>query len=391
MPLTQSLSEIKGREANGLDPSPISGLQSWVAHLQQGFIPFVLQLVLYFLLILSILVAFSFAIECMISIKGLCVFREADKALRMHRGPSQASRSTQGMKASTIQIRKRFCYDTHDRPNRIRELDSGMSRTNATEALVKHENSAIDAGHLHSSVKLFTHAAERRVGRKASLAPLRNLEESYLWPVPESNKHCAKIDNDKMWEIPANLDTPAPCLNSRFTAGDCVLRIRPKSTILKGTCDEEDIYDGPWEVIDVHIQIVRKSSRPRFTARLRIPEDSLLFRKGGGWVAQDQLIKTKLLRDYDEPSVVVHGVTLYAVHKVRGMRLEKKFSANSKHFNADVKQRIKYLVHWAGYPSEDDSWEEAVSDRVADGIPRQFIEEWKRREREWRSTPQRLR
>jgi hypothetical protein len=49
---------------------------------------------------------------------------------------------------------------------------------------------------------------------------------------------------------------------------------------------------------------------------------------------------------------------MFAVGKLRGKRVEKGV--------------IKYLVHWAEYPDEDDSWE------GEEGIPEEFRKQWEK-------------
>ena len=180
--------------------------------------------------------------------------------------------------------------------------------------------------------------------------------------------------------------------------GNWVLRIRPPHTVLKGTSDESDVYDGPWEVLRVQeIPKVdhtprsgKRTSRAVMSAKLRIPKDSLLFKLCEGWVAVDQLVKTVLPLEVtnETQSLVVEGMQLYVVKKVRGRKLDypkspKRSRRNTATPGSSTTWLTKtYLVHWAGYPSEDDSWEKSEKDQIG-GVPVAYIREWKRREKAW--------
>ena len=195
------------------------------------------------------------------------------------------------------------------------------------------------------------------------------------------------------------LDNASPNDGIGIGLGNWVLRIRPPHTILKGTSDEGDVYDGPWEVLKVQeISKVDHTPRPAkyssrrtvMSAKLRIPKDSLLFKHCEGWVAVDQLVETTppLGVTNETESVVVEGMQLYVVKKVRGRKLDypkspKRSSRNPATPGSSTPLPTKtYLVHWAGYPSEDDSWEK--SEKVQKGgVQVTYIKEWKRRENAW--------
>lgn len=191
---------------------------------------------------------------------------------------------------------------------------------------------------------------------------------------------------------------------SDIVAGDWVLRIRPPHTILKGSCDENDLYDGPWKVLEVreryqvcHTPMVRSSSRKTTkgpsnsipSAKLALPVDSFLQKHSQGWVPLNQLVRSNSIVgeavDGGEPAIVIHdGHQYYTVKKVRGMRMDyppKKVGARSP-----VSGVRAYLVHWAGYPSEDDTWEKADTDQEG-GVPPGYISEWKKRDTAWRLEP----
>jgi len=194
----------------------------------------------------------------------------------------------------------------------------------------------------------------------------------------------------------------------RVVPGDWVLRIRPPQTILKGTSDETDLYDGPWEVLKVeerhkvqHTPMIRntpkETSKPanssKASAKLNIPTDSLLKKLSQGWVRLEHLVKV----DVSPEQAVAEGWKLsfrdedgdgyYQVKKVRGMKYEiPRTSRNSRAGTVTLGSTSitkKYLVHWAGYPSEDDTWELAQKDQ-AGGVPVEYIREWKEREKSWK-------
>lgn len=189
--------------------------------------------------------------------------------------------------------------------------------------------------------------------------------------------------------------------------GDWVHRLRPAPTILKGTSDEEDLYDGPWKVLEIqrrhkvqHTPMVRKTPRTGTesliaSAKLAIPEDSLLQKATEGWVPLDQLVKVKptlnkSLEEMSNSGAVYHdhnGEKYYSVEKIRGERSGNLKSANIPAANSPKVSRTgvkSYLVHWAGYPSEDDSWEIGHKHQCG-GVPAEFINEWKQRENEWKA------
>ena len=181
--------------------------------------------------------------------------------------------------------------------------------------------------------------------------------------------------------------------------GTWVFRIRPPHTVLKGTSDECDVYDGPWEVLEVQEiskvdhtpRLAKRTRRAVMSAKLRIPEDSLLFKLRNGWVVLDQLVRTTppLKATNETKSVVVEGMQLYVVKKVRGRKLDypksPKRSRNAVPGSSTTWAIETYLVHWAGYPSEDDTWERSEKDQKG-GVPVTYIKEWKKREMAWERT-----
>ncbi|RPB21100.1 hypothetical protein L211DRAFT_851831 [Terfezia boudieri ATCC MYA-4762] len=197
--------------------------------------------------------------------------------------------------------------------------------------------------------------------------------------------------------------------------GDWVLRTRPPQTILKGTSDETDLYDGPWKVLEVeerhkvqHTPMVQNTPRKtskltnnssKASAKLSIPTDSLLQKFCQGWVELEQLVKVNA-----SPEQAVaeglrsgfcgeYGEEYYQVKKVRGVKNEiSKTPQTSRNSTvgtvtlgstSNIPTTKKYLVHWAGYPSEDDTWELAQKDQPG-GVPVESIHEWKEREKVWK-------
>jgi len=201
----------------------------------------------------------------------------------------------------------------------------------------------------------------------------------------------------------------------QIVPGDWVLRIRPPQTILKGTSDEADVYDGPWEVLKVeerhkvqHTPMARNTPRKagkltnnssKASAKINIPTDSLLQRFSQGWIELEQLVKV----DASLEQAVVEGSRssfrgedgeeYYQVKKVRGVKHEisqtprasrnsgvGKVSFGSTSTTPTTK---KYLVHWVGYPSEDDTWELSQKDQTG-GVPVGYICKWIEREKVWK-------
>lgn len=221
------------------------------------------------------------------------------------------------------------------------------------------------------------------------------------WPSPESIIGCTPVTLQKSRQI---------------VPGDWVLRIRPPQTILKGTSDETDLYDGPWGVLKVeekhkvqHTPMVRKTPRKtdkptnssKTLAKIHIPADSLLQKLSQGWVELEQLVKvdTSLEQAVAEGSLPSFrgedGEEYYQVKKVRGVKHEiTKTLRTSRNSRANTitpgsttttLTTKKYLVHWAGYPSEDDTWELARKNQTG-GVPVGYIREWKEREKAWKET-----
>ena len=194
------------------------------------------------------------------------------------------------------------------------------------------------------------------------------------------------------WETPARAASPTPHDPRSIVPGTVVLRRRPASTILRNSSDQDDRYDGPWKVLEVKQRepagnrstpSSRRFPAPKPMGRLAIPSDSVLYRKCKGWVHLSQLVKTNLSTtesDNEGASVVIEGVEMWVVKKVRGSAYDGQDAVTGE-------RKIKYLVHWAGYPSEDDTWQHAEGDVEGDeggGVPIRFIEDWVEREQEWR-------
>ncbi|KAH0556401.1 hypothetical protein GP486_005679 [Trichoglossum hirsutum] len=173
--------------------------------------------------------------------------------------------------------------------------------------------------------------------------------------------------------------------------GDWVVRLRDGDPMTMAKLDENDIWDGPFPVVelppatgdegdDVNVTASPVKEIPR--VKLRFPQGS----KGDPWTSVNRLIPA-----YPDPprlggdaagctGMVFHlrkgsstfvelqrhhprskkDRELYIVGRLRGRRLIAK--------NAE----LEYLVHWAGWPSEDDSWEKMS------GIPESFREEYEK-------------
>jgi len=221
-------------------------------------------------------------------------------------------------------------------------------------------------------------------------------------------------DGKGQWLSPESIvgcTTVVPLKWGQIAPGDWVLRIRPPQTILKGTSDEADVYDGPWEVLKVeerhrvqHTPMVRKSpsetsklaNSSKASAKLSIPADSLLHKFSQGWVELGQLVKVDasigqaVTGGFRSSFRGEDGEEYYQVKKVRGVKHEiskvPRTSGNSRSgpvTSIAVPETKKYLVHWAGYPSEDDTWELAQKDQTG-GVPVEYICEWREREKDWK-------
>ena len=166
--------------------------------------------------------------------------------------------------------------------------------------------------------------------------------------------------------------TQAPMVIER---GDWVVRLRDGDPAAMARLDESDIWDGPFHVIELPPATDDENNNEKIVHRvkLRFPSGS----KGDPWTAASRLIPV-----YPEPprpedaASGVHGVifhlrkgsaTFVELQRFRplGKKGEELYIVGrlrDRRASAD-KAGTEYLVHWAGWPSEDDSWEKV------DGIP----------------------
>ena len=220
------------------------------------------------------------------------------------------------------------------------------------------------------------------------------------------------------WPSPRSIFSRTPMTPQKpkqIVPGDWVLRIRPPQTILKGTSDETDLYDGPWEVLKVeerhkvqHTPMVRNTPRNtskfinsfKASAKISIPTDSLLQKFSQGWIGLEQLVKVdasleQAVAEGSRSSFLGEdGEEYYPVKKVRGVKHEilkisrtsgssRESTVTSGSASTIPTTKKSYLVHWVGYPSEDDTWELSEKDQTG-GVPAEYIREWKEREKVWK-------
>jgi hypothetical protein len=133
--------------------------------------------------------------------------------------------------------------------------------------------------------------------------------------------------------------------------GDWVYRPRPRTTIIANTCDESDKYDGPFKVIKIDQRPrVRGYAKGTVFVLLDMPEGSqaspyapqALVVKYNGPLSNETLMargKPQVRSSTGHPN----GDVLYDVEHVRAWRIREG--------------ALEYLVHWEGWPSEDDTWE----------------------------------
>ncbi|KAI9763057.1 MAG: hypothetical protein M1840_000948 [Geoglossum simile] len=163
--------------------------------------------------------------------------------------------------------------------------------------------------------------------------------------------------------------------------GDWVVRLREGDPAAMAKLDESDIWDGPFHVIELPPATNDESDNEKVIHRvkLRFPSGS----KGDPWTAANRLIPV-----YPEPprpedtTSSVRGVIFHLRKgsstfvelqrfRPRGKRGEELYIVGrlrDRRATSD-KAETEYLVHWAGWPSEDDSWEKV------DGIPEPFRKE----------------
>ncbi|KAI5811574.1 hypothetical protein DFH27DRAFT_34963 [Peziza echinospora] len=200
--------------------------------------------------------------------------------------------------------------------------------------------------------------------------------------------------------------------------GDFVLRLRPQGTIIQGTCDEDDIYDGPFKVLRISASLPLDEQRKipahdsedlpanEPVAKIALPEDSALYKNTNGWISLSSLVKFtghepgyEHLAEGSEAKVSpkklkLGGKTVYIMEKVRGKKkidyVARKRGSSSTPATGDsaspvsnrkLEKQVRYKVHWKGYPAEDDTWEAPGG---KGGVPKTEIQSWEEREGDWR-------
>ncbi|KAH0536864.1 hypothetical protein FGG08_006295 [Glutinoglossum americanum] len=176
--------------------------------------------------------------------------------------------------------------------------------------------------------------------------------------------------------------------------GDWVVRLREGDLATMNKLDETDIWDGPFPIIELPPANTDEIASVNITGDIAspvkdIPRVKLRFpsgSKGDPWTSVGRLIPVYPDPPRPEgaapsdPGVIFHlrkgsatfaelqrfrprgkkEKELYIVGRLRGRREGSSGSPT------------EYLVHWAGWPSEDDSWE------GVDGIPESFREEYEK-------------
>ncbi|KAI9867397.1 MAG: hypothetical protein M1813_008955 [Trichoglossum hirsutum] len=173
--------------------------------------------------------------------------------------------------------------------------------------------------------------------------------------------------------------------------GDWVVRLRDGDLMSMAKLDENDIWDGPFPVIelppatgdetdDVNVTASPVKEIPR--VKLRFPSGS----KGDPWTSVNRLIP--VYPDPPRPDGDATGSVGVTFHLRKGsstfVELQRSRPRSKKEKELYIVGRLRdrrlmskdaepeYLVHWAGWPSEDDSWEKM------DGIPESFHEEYEK-------------
>ncbi|KAH0551651.1 hypothetical protein GP486_007131, partial [Trichoglossum hirsutum] len=174
------------------------------------------------------------------------------------------------------------------------------------------------------------------------------------------------------------ISSPVACVHYQVSfqieKGDWVVRLRePDAPKL----DEGDTWDGPFQVQDHPRADVENGDTKPTLVKLKIPTDTM----ADPWTDPKRLVPVhSTAAAADAPARgVLHlskGTSVFLnlatkpnkSKKDRGMFTVGKLRGKEVH----AKGLVKYLVHWAEYPDEDDSWEEA------EGIPDEFKEQWEK-------------
>ena len=149
--------------------------------------------------------------------------------------------------------------------------------------------------------------------------------------------------------------------------GDWVIRLREGDLATMPHQDKTDIWDGPFQILEGpdpkngHVQLrfppESKAIRTTDARRLRLvhpvpqmPSRGIFHPEKGTSIYVDKIdFKLKGKR----------AKTMFIVDRLRGQRVLPG-------------GKLEYLVHWAGWPSEDDTWESSR------GLPASVLDEYER-------------
>ncbi|KAI9867640.1 MAG: hypothetical protein M1813_008440 [Trichoglossum hirsutum] len=152
--------------------------------------------------------------------------------------------------------------------------------------------------------------------------------------------------------------------------GDWVVRLRESNA---PKLDEGDTWDGPFQVQELPRADAENGDSKPTLVKLKLPTGA----KAGPWTDPKRLVPVHSIAD-----TPTRGVIHLSKDTSTFLDLTTKFKPKSKKERdmftvgklrgkeVDENGAVKYLVHWAEYPDEDDSWESA------EGIPEDFKEVW---------------
>ncbi|KAH0535940.1 hypothetical protein FGG08_007160 [Glutinoglossum americanum] len=149
--------------------------------------------------------------------------------------------------------------------------------------------------------------------------------------------------------------------------GDWVVRLREGDLSAIPHQDITDIWDGPFQILEgpdpknghvqLHFPSESKAIRTTDTRRLRIvhpvpqmPSRGIFHPEKGTSIYVDKI---------DPKPKSKKAKTMFIVDRLRGQRMLPG-------------GKLEYLVHWAGWPSEDDTWESSR------GLPTSVLDEYEK-------------